>query len=145
MIRSILSVVAAYIAMAIFMFLTFTGLYAVLGAEGSFKPGVYDVSTAWIIGSVILGFIATAIGGYVAVMISRNHAAALWFGAVVLVITLLVGIVALQKGNPHETRAGNVPNMEAMQKAQNPTWLNFLVPFTGFVGALAGGRMRKAR
>ncbi len=145
MLRSILSVIAAYIVMAICMFLTFSGLYAVLGADGSFKPGVYDISTAWIIGSVILGFIATVIGGYVAVLISRNQSTALWFGVIVLVLTLLVGVAALQTGNPHEARPGNVPNIEAMQKAQNPTWLNFLVPFTGFVGALVGGRMRKVR
>jgi hypothetical protein len=143
MIRTILSVIAAYFVMAFTMFLTFTLLYLVLGAEGSFKPGSYDISTAWMIGSVVLGFLAVLIGGYVAVLLSKEPKAALWFGAIVLVVSLLVGYAAYQKGNPHEIRAGNVGNTEAMTKAQNPTWLNFLVPFTGFLAAIIGGRLRK--
>lgn len=143
MIRTILSVIAAYFVMAFSMFLTFTLLYLVLGAESTFKQGSYDVSTAWMIGSVVLGFLAVLIGGYVAVLISKEQRAALWFGGIVLVVSLLVGYAAYQKGNPHEIRAGNVGNTEAMTKAQNPTWLNFLVPFTGFFAAIIGGRLRK--
>ncbi len=143
MIRTILSVIAAYFAMAFAMFLSFTLLYLVLGAEGTFKPGVYDVSTTWIIGSIVLGFLAVLIGGYVAVLLSREPKAALWLGAIVLVVSLLVGYAAFKAGNPHEIRAGNVGNTEAMTKAQNPNWLNFLVPFTGFFGAIIGGRLRK--
>ena len=145
MIRSILSVIAAYIAMAITMFLTFTVFYLVLGADGAFKSGVYDVSIRWMIGSVVLGFLSVVVGGYVAVLLSKDRSTALWFGAIVLALSLLVGCLAYQKGNPHEVRAGNVPNIEAMNHAQNPTWFNFLIPFTGFVGALWGGKLRKDR
>lgn len=143
MIRTILSVIAAYVVMALTMFLSFTLLYLVLGADGSFQPGRYDVSAAWIIGSYVLGFLAVMLGGYVAVLISKNQNAPLWFGGIVLVVSLLVGYSAYKAGNPHEVRAGNVENMVAMTKAQNPTWLNFLVPFTGLIAAIAGGKLRK--
>ncbi len=143
MIRNILSVLAAYIVMAITMFLTFTLLYSVLGADGTFQPGTYDVTNTWAIGSVVLGFIAVLIGGYIAVLISKNQSAALWLGLVVLVVTLILAIVKFQQGNPHLVRSGSVPNMIAMGNAQNPTWLNFLVPFTGFFAALVGGKLRK--
>jgi hypothetical protein len=145
MIRNILSVIAAYIAMAITIFLTFTLLYSVLGADGSFKPGSYDVTNTWAIASVILGFIAVLIGGYIAVLISKNQSSALWFGIVVLILSLLLAIFKFQQGNPHLVRSGDVSNMLAMGNAQNPTWLNFLVPFTGFFAALVGGKLRKVR
>ncbi len=143
MIRNILSVIAGYIAMAISMMVLFTLLYLVLGADGSFKPGAYDVSNRWALASIILGFLAVMIGGYVAVMIARNSKAALWLGVVVLLVSLLVACIKYTQGNPHEVRTGIVLNMQAMNHAQNPTWFNFLVPFTGFFGALIGGNLRK--
>lgn len=143
MIRNILSVIAAYIVMAICMFLTYTLFYLALGADGAFKPGLYNVSNRWLLGSFVIGFVSVVIGGYIAVFIAKNTKADLWYGIVVLALTLLVGILAYQKGNPHEARIGIVDNSAAMQKAQNPTWFNFLIPFTGFFAALVGGKLRK--
>ena len=58
MIRNILGVILGYLAMLVSVFLTFTLLYLILGAEGTFEPKVYDVSLVWVIFSVILGFTA---------------------------------------------------------------------------------------
>ena len=91
----------------------------------------------------MLGFVAVLLGGYIAVLISKKQSSALWFGGIVLVVSLLVGFAAYKAGNPHEARAGIVGNSEAMTKAQNPTWLNFLVPFTGLVAAIVGGKLRR--
>jgi hypothetical protein len=143
MIRTILGAIVGYIVMAIFLFATFTGLYFVLGPSNSFLPDSFDVSNAWLVGSFLVGFIGTVIGGYVAVLIAKQRKAALWFGGLVLVLSLLVAVLAMSKGNPHEVRTGATPNMEAMQKAQQPVWFNFLIPFTGFVGAILGGRLKK--
>ncbi len=145
MIRKILSVLAAYVAMFFVMFLSFTLFYKVLGTDGAFKPGLYNVSFRWTIGSFIIGFISVMIGGYVAVLMAKDKGAALWLGILVLAVSLLVGCLAYQKGNPHEIRTANVGNTEAMQKAQNPTWFNFLIPFTGFIAALVGGKLRNER
>ena len=45
----------------------------------------------------------------------------------------------MQPGDTHEVRTGNVPNMEAMTKARNATWVMFLAPLTGAVGVVIGG------
>lgn len=143
MVKTIIGVIVGYIVMSIFLFAAFTCLYLVLGPEGAFKPATFDTSTTWVIGGFILGFIGTIIGGFTAALIAKNNKAAFYFGILVLVVSLGVSIVALQVGNPHEVRAGDIPNLEAMQKAQLPTWFNFVYPFTGLLGAIVGGRLRK--
>jgi len=43
MIRNTFGVVLGYVAMFAFVFITFTILYFILGADGSFEPGTYEV------------------------------------------------------------------------------------------------------
>lgn len=45
MARKIIGVIVGYIAMAAAIFITFTLLYLILGAEGSFQPGNFQAST----------------------------------------------------------------------------------------------------
>ncbi len=56
------------------------------------------------------------------------------FAAIVLAIGLIVGIMTKMKEHPDTARSGDVPNLEAMQKAQTPTWLCLLNPFCGAAG-----------
>ena len=72
MVRKILGVIAGYLAMAAFVFLTFSILYALLGAENTFEPGSYKVSSTWLVLSIILGLIAAIIGGYICILVSRS-------------------------------------------------------------------------
>jgi hypothetical protein len=44
MMRSILSVIAGYVVIFLLIFVLFTALYLVLGANASFKPGSYQPS-----------------------------------------------------------------------------------------------------
>ena len=77
MVRNILGVVAGYLAMFVFIFLSFTILYLLLGANGAFEPDTYEVSLVWIIISFVLSLAAALLGGYVCVLISKNQKAAL--------------------------------------------------------------------
>ena len=70
--RKIIAVVVGYIAMALLLFITFTVLYLILGTEGSFKPGSFEVSTIWVICSIIVSFGAAMLGGYVCALIAKN-------------------------------------------------------------------------
>ena len=77
MVRNILGVVLGYVPMFAFVFITFTILYIILGADGAFESGTYEVSIIWIIISFILGLVAALLGGYLCVLISKNQKAAL--------------------------------------------------------------------
>jgi len=65
--------------------------------------------------------------------------------AVVLVLGFLLAVLSttLRPADTHEVRAGNVPNMEAMNKARHPTWVVFLGPVVAAVGVVVGGKLKR--
>jgi len=145
MARKIIGVIVGYIAMAAAIFVTFTLLYLILGAEASFQPGTYRVSTTWIIFSIILGFIAAVIGGLFCVIIAKDHQAAIWLAGLVLVLGIILAIPALgvSEEEMNKVREGNVDNMEAMQSAKQPPLALILNPIIGAIGVTAGSRLKK--
>jgi len=147
MARNIIGVVVGYVAMAAFVFISFTVLYLILSAEGSFQPGSYQVSTTWLVLSFILVFIGTLFGGYVCTLIAKNSKPALWLAGIVLVLGIILALPQLNvpEKEMNKIREGDVPNMEAMQNAKQPALALILNPFIGAVGVWAGSRMRKPK
>ena len=145
MVRSITGVVVGYVVMIIFIFLTFTGLYFLLGAEGSFETDTYEVSTIWIIISFVLSIAAALIGGYVCVTIAKSQKAALVLAGIVFVFGIVMAIPVLSESTEdvQEMRKADVPNMEAMQKAKQPPLVALLNPIIGAIGVFAGARLKK--
>ena len=145
MVRNILGVVLGYLAMFAFVFITFTILYFILGADGAFESGTYEVSIIWIIISFILGLVAALLGGYLCVLISKNQKAALVLAGLVLVLGIAMAIPALNDSTNEvqEMRIADVPNMEAMQKAKQPPIVLLLNPIIGALGVFAGSKLRK--
>jgi hypothetical protein len=145
MVRNILGVVLGYVAMFAFVFISFTVLYLILGADGSFEPGTYEVSLIWIIISFILGLAAAMLGGYLCVFISKNQKTALVLAGLVLVLGIAMAIPALgdASNEVHEMRSSDVPNMEAMQNAKQPVLMLLLNPIIGAIGVYAGSKLRK--
>jgi len=145
MVRNILGVVLGYVAMFAFVFITFTILYFILGADGSFESGTYRVSLIWIIISFILSIAAALLGGYLCVLISKNQKAALVLAGLVLVLGIIMAIPALNDSSNEvqEMRSADVPNMEAMQKAKQPPIVLLLNPIIGALGVFAGSKLRK--
>jgi len=145
MVRNILGVVLGYVAMFAFVFITFTILYFILGADGSFESGTYEVSLIWIIMSFILGLAAALLGGYLCIVISKNQKAALVLAGLVLVLGIIMAIPALNDSSNEvqEMRNADVPNMEAMQKAKQPPIVLLLNPIIGALGVFAGSKLRK--
>jgi hypothetical protein len=142
MLKKILGAIAGYIATFIFIFATFSGAYLAMGADTAFTPGKYDVSMTWIIVSTILGFVGAVIGGYVASLIGGSGAVKIMAGIVLVLGILTIVMVALSPAMI-DVRTADVPNLEAMSKAQTPLWLAVLNPIIGIVGVLVGGRFRK--
>jgi hypothetical protein len=145
MVRNILGVVLGYVAMFAFVFITFTILYFILGADGSFESGTFEVSLIWIIISFILSIAAALLGGYLCVQVSKNHKAALVLAGLVLALGIVMAIPALNDSTNEvqEMRSADVPNMEAMQKAKQPPIVLLLNPIIGALGVFAGSKLRK--
>ena len=145
MVRNILGVVLGYVTMFAFVFITFTILYFILGADGAFESGTYEVSIIWIIISFILGLVAALLGGYLCVLISKNQKAALVLAGLVLVLGIAMAIPALNDSTneAQEMRIADVPNFEAMQKAKQPPIVLPLNPIIGALGVFAGSKLRK--
>lgn len=145
MVRNIFGVVLGYVAMFAFVFITFTILYFILGADGSFESGTYEVSFIWIIMSFILGLAAALLGGYLCIVISKNQKTALVLAGIVLVLGIIMAIPALKDSSNEvqEMRNADVPNMGAMQKAKQPPIVLLLNPIIGALGVFAGSKLRK--
>lgn len=143
MLRSILGAIAGYVVMFIFIFVTFSGLFFVLGTERTFNPGNYQVSMLWVVISTVLGLIAAVAGGYVASMAGKGFTAVKILAGIILVMGALTAAMVAFTPAPTESRTTDVANMEAMTKAQTPLWIAILNPIIGIVGAVVGGRMRK--
>lgn len=145
MVRNILGVVLGYVVMFAFVFITFTGLYFLLGADGAFQPDTYEVSLVWIIISFLLGLVAALLGGYLCTLISKNQKATMVLAGIVLVLGIIMAVPALSDSSNevHEMRTADVPNMEAMQKAKQPPLVALLNPIIGAIGVFAGSKLRK--
>jgi len=141
--KSILAVVAGYAAMAVFYFAVFTGVYIALGAERAFKTDSYEVSTLWLVVSVVITLCGAVVGGFVCAAISKSTRTSQVFAFIVFLAGILLCLPALMRDDesPH-VRAGEVPNMQAMQLAVTPNWMHLLSPVIGAAGVLLGARMK---
>ena len=143
--RAILSVVVGYVAMFAAIFLTFSGLYLLMGQDLSFRPGSYEPSILWTVVSFALGVGAAVLGGYLCAWIARKATPPKVLAAVVLVIGLLSAIPVLTAAaTPAETRPGEVGNLDAMMRAKQPAWVAVANPFVGLAGVLLGARLRRS-
>ena len=144
MVRAIVSVVIGYVTMFAAIFLTFSGLYLLLGQDLSFRPGSYEPSVLWTVIGFALGVGAAVLGGYVCARIARTATPPKVLAGVVLVIGLVSAVPVLMAAEtPAETRTGEVGNLDAMMKAKQPAWVAVANPFVGLAGVLLGARLRR--
>jgi hypothetical protein len=143
MLRSIVAVIVSYAVMFVFFFAVFTGCYLALGVERVFQPDSYEVSALWLVLTVVLSFLGSIIGGYLCAMISKSKRTCQVFAFIVFFLGLLACIPEMKR-NPDapNVRAGEVPNMQAMQLAVTPMWVHLLVPVISAAGVLLGARIK---
>lgn len=145
MVRSIIAVIVSYIAMFVLNLLGFVGLYAIVGPGHAFKPGLYVASNRWFVMAVAVMFVSGIIAGLICAAIARGRKATLALAGLILVVGLLLAIPAITKSraNAELVRVGDVPTMEAMEKASWPVWAPFVFPFVSALGAVVGGKLKK--
>lgn len=144
MLRTIGGVIVGYVVMFLLVFVIFSLAYLSLGADGAFKPGLYEVSSLWLVISFAVGLIAAIAGGFVCALIAQNTKASLALAGLVLVLGLLSAIPVLTANdNRPQIRTASVGNMEAMMNARQPSWVALLNPLIGAIGVLFGARLKK--
>lgn len=144
MLKAILGVILGYILMTVIVFGCFTAAWFILGADGSFKPGVWDASTTWLIMSFVVGFVAAAVGGMVcAAVAGKGSTAPMVFAGVVLVLGYVMAIPAMGKERNTGPRPAEITMTEAMTGSQQPTIAYLLNPLIGAVGVAAGASLRR--
>ena len=143
MLRAVGGVIVGYIAMAIFITVVFIGAFLTLGIERAFQPDSYEVSTLWLAISTVISLSGAILGGYVCAAIGKSMRACKALAAIVIILGLLLCLPAMKRGNGPNVRAGEVPNLEAMQLGVAPLWMHLLTPVLGAVGVLLGARMKK--
>lgn len=142
MVRHLAGAVAGYLAMAIFIIVTFAAAFPLLGIDRLFAPGTYDASMFWIALSFALGLAGAVIGGVVSASVGRSPRAVYMLA----VLVLLFGVASAAAGMRDATRGGVRPAgatmTDAMSFARQPVWVMVVNPLVGVAGVLLGGRKR---
>jgi len=143
MFRSVLAVIAGYVAMFVLVFAMFSMAYLLMGADRAFKPGSYQVTALWAVVSFVLGLLAAVVGGVVCAVLARRSRPPLALAALVLVLGLLmaVPVATAPKPTSQPARTAAVGNFEAMRQARQPVWVALVNPFLGAAGVLLGARV----
>ena len=139
--RNIGGAVLGWVVMFAGVVLLMSGLWMVLGAERAFQPESWDISGAWILGSIVVGLLAAIPGGFVCGKVAADKRG-VWM-LVVLVVILGVASALPEMPAAAGMRPENIGMTEAMMSAVQPKWLAWLNPVLGTVGALLGARMAR--
>ncbi|MFG0252004.1 MAG: hypothetical protein ACF8NJ_03930, partial [Phycisphaerales bacterium JB038] len=97
MLRAIAAVIVGYVTLALWVMLTFSIAFLVLGKEFAFQEGSTQVTFGWILVSIVLGLIGAVIGGLVAGLIGANprRTPVKVLAGLVLVLGLLLAVAQL--------------------------------------------------
>ena len=145
MLRVIGGVVAGYLATALLVLVTFTVLYRVLGADGVFQPGTYEVKGIWIAAALGTNVAAALLGGFVCIAVGKSFKAATILSSAVLALGLSTALMTMSRREPAKptSRGATVSNREAAENAREPDWVSLSNPIVGAAGILMGARLKR--
>jgi hypothetical protein len=141
MIRFVASIVAGYLVMAVLVVLGFA--LAMVVPDFAFEKDSFDVSTGWILFTLMVSLVAAAAGGLVAAIIARRHSAVLVLAILAFAIGLLSATANRAKEKPSNDAVAGMSTLERAKNAKQPDWYAFLLPFVAAGGIALGGRCRK--
>ncbi len=146
MARAVVGVIVGYVLAFFLNFAGFVTMYAVMGQERAFEPGLYLASTMWIAVAFVMFLISGAIAGVVCAVIARGGRAPLVLAIVVVALGLALAVPAMLKANVNSklVRTGDTPSMQAAQLAYWPAWCPFAFPFVSAIGVMVGGRLKRS-
>ena len=140
---NLLAVVVSYFAIALTIVITYNLAYLILGAEGSYQTDSWNVSTTWVILSIIVGLGSAWLGGKICTRIAGNHVAAKYLIALIIVLGIVTAMTTNQ-GEMETVREVTPSMMEAATKSIQPMWLVWLNPLLGALGVGIGSGLLNA-
>jgi len=144
MLKSIVAIIVSYIVMFVLFMAIFVGCYFALGVERVFQPDSYEVSTLWIILTLVIALLVTMFAGYLCAAISKNWRACQVFALIVFLLALWQCFTGMKRDSEGpNVRAGDVTYLEAISHAVTPMWLHFVNPIVNGAGILLGARMKR--
>ena len=141
--KNILAAVLGYVVMFAVSFPLFSLMWVVLGADGSFQPGSWQVSGAWVASSIVLGGIVSTAGGF-----SCSKLAASRQGVAILIgLVILLAILAALPDAATDlgARPDDVSMFDAMTSAEQPSWMLWINPVIGVIGVLFGATLEESQ
>jgi hypothetical protein len=136
--KNVGAAVAGYVAMFAVAFVLFSIMWAILGSERAFQPATWDITGAWIVGSIGLGLLVSMAGGATASKLGDGKQSV----AILVGLVLLMGVLAaLPEASSGAPRPPEIGILDAMSQAKQPTWLLWLNPLFGVVGVLLGAKL----
>ncbi len=145
--RNVGAVILGYVVMFAVAFAAFSIAFLIVGTNGAFEAGSYDVTVLWLIISFVLGLIVAVAGGYTCATVAKGSKAPLALVGLVLVVGALMAVPVLTASDDSqpERRDADVRTFDAMQKGIQPPWVSLVNPFLGAVGVLVGARLKTGR
>lgn len=133
--------------MAIFLLVTFSILYLILGADGSFKPNSFQISTNWAVLSIILTLLGAIDAGLVCMLIAKHKGTVLVLAAFVFVVGISSAISKISSPYAEQSkiRIGHVASIEAMKNAVQPVSVLLFNPVISAAGIFLGGSLIKTK
>jgi hypothetical protein len=139
-------VVAGYVVMLAVVFGLMTVAWMVLGADGAFRPGTFEVTGTWIAAGIVVALLAAVAGGWTCARITPDPRAIRLLVGLVVVLGVIFAIPVLTApAGPPAPRPAGLAMMEAMKQGVQPAWVALLNPALGAIGALIGSRLHRRR
>jgi hypothetical protein len=146
MLRIVLAVIIGYLAIALTVFIGLTSAYIALGPEDVFLPGVYDLTTTWVVAAVGINLIAAIVGGIVCALIDRRKFAPLIFAAIVFILGIGFAIPTIASYDDESpARPEGITMFDAMRDGRQPAWFAFSNPFVVGIGIILGASLVNKR
>jgi hypothetical protein len=146
MFRTVIGILAGYLAIFLVIAASFTLLWAGLGQERAFHDGTTRVTGTWLAFTLPLNLGAAALGGWVAAWIDRNRPQVAVLGLIgVLLILGGASAVSVSLGAPPAEAGPPPPGLGPFQAASlavQPVWVAWVLPILGSMGAWFGGSVR---
>jgi len=149
--RNIGAAVIGWVTMVVAVMALNLVMWVVLGADGAFRPGSWDVTWGWSLSSIGIGLVAAIAGGLVCSKIADGPWGVRFLVAIVLVLGALVALGNLEMTGLEGVadvdpgpRPDDVGMIDAMSASQQPVWMTWLNPLLGTGGALLGARLNRS-
>jgi hypothetical protein len=139
MLRSIVAVVVAYVAIAVLVMGLFTALWFGLGPDRLLVPGEWKGNLLITIAAPGITVLGGLFGGWLCAKIGRARGPVIALACVVLALGILMCYFTLQKPLPTGPREPGLTVQQIMEKGREPTWVAVSNPIIGAAAVLLGG------